>query len=173
MSKGNYKHGKSKTKIYKIWQRIKRRCYYVRESNYKDYGGRGIVMQLNWVTDFLKFESYVTKLDSYNKENIGRKTKVGLSIDRINNDGNYEEGNLRWSTSSIQNRNKRMPSDNTSGYIGVSLDKRSDKFYATIMNLHLGTHEVASEAYKIRVDYIVKHQLEGFEVNLKTGKLKK
>ena len=164
---GNPTHGKSKSKLYALWYRIKTRCYNKNAPQYNWYGARGIGMQGSWIHDFISFEKYVVSLDNYNKKNIGCQ---GLSIDRINNNGNYEEGNLRWSTKTIQQRNRGMFKNNKTGYTGVCHTKNKSKFKSSIrVNtklIHLGVKETAAEAYQLRVDYILKHKLEGFEIKL-------
>ena len=110
-------HGKSNTKLYRIWAHIKERCFNEKTLQYKDYGGRGISMQSEWVNDFLKFEEYVTQLDGYDENNLGN---TGLSIDRVDNNQGYYCGNLKWSSRIIQARNRGIKSTNTTGYTGVS-----------------------------------------------------
>jgi len=162
--KRTYKnHGKSKTKLYNIWSDIKKRVFCTTSRDYKDYGGRGITMQSNWINNFLKFEAYVTGLESYDKDNLGIQ---GLYLDRTDNDGNYEEGNLRWTTMTMQKRNQRMNVTNTSGFVGVSFHKKSKKYDSRIMvnkkQINLGYRKTAKEAYQLRLDYIKKHNLKGF-----------
>ena len=158
-------HGKSKTKLYGVWKKIKSRCNSTSNSDYINYGARGISVQSDWINDFLKFESYILSLPSYDKDNVSNR---GLTIDRIDNDGNYEEGNLQWSNKSMQARNQRMKKTNTSGYRGVSYNKWKGKYGARIMvngvNVNLGDKSTAAEAYQLRVDYIKTHNLKGFEV---------
>lgn len=89
-------HGKSKTKIYNIWRSIKARCYYKKDTRYNDYGGRGITMYEEWIYSFEKFYEY-----------IGDSPGKRYSIDRINNDGNYEPNNIRWATDIEQSNNRR------------------------------------------------------------------
>lgn len=97
----NYqKHGMTGTKIRRCWNHIKQRCYNINHINYKWYGARGIKMYAPWVHDFKAFYDYVSKLEHFNKKEY--------SIDRIDNDGNYEPGNLRWITQQEQLRNKRL-----------------------------------------------------------------
>ena len=97
---GNFKtHGLCNTKTYRIWENIKKRCYNPNHEQYGDYGGRGIKMFEGWISDFQAFYDYVSKL-----ENFGEK---GYTLDRINNDGNYEPSNVKWSTRTEQNRNRR------------------------------------------------------------------
>lgn len=88
-------HEMSKTRIYRIWKGMRRRCLNKRDYAYPDYGGRGIVICKEW-DSFEKF--YEDMISTYNDN---------LSIDRIDNDGNYCKENCRWVSRKIQNSNKR------------------------------------------------------------------
>lgn len=92
-------HGLSKRPSYKTWKHIKDRCLNPNSTFYKDYGGRGISIFEPWKEDFNTFYGYVSKLPHFEEK--------GYSIDRINNDGNYEPGNVRWATRIEQNNNTR------------------------------------------------------------------
>jgi len=92
--KRNTSHGLSKTREYKIWQGIKKRCFNNRFKFYPHYGGRGITICKSW----LNFESFLADMGP---------CPEGHSIDRINNDGNYEPKNCRWAKDEIQANNKR------------------------------------------------------------------
>ena len=83
--------------LYKVWSSIKKRCYLERDAYYKDYGGRGIVLCDEWLNSFPAFK----------EECISIGWSTGLQIDRINNDGNYEPGNIHFVTCSENNRNRR------------------------------------------------------------------
>lgn len=95
------KHGYSGTKIYYVWRAIKKRCTNPADKEFDTYGGRGIKICDEWENDFGIFLSYVSKLPHYGEK--------GYTIDRIDNDGNYEPGNLRMATYSQQalNRHKK------------------------------------------------------------------
>lgn len=89
-----YKHGLIKTKEYSSWENMMHRCYNIDYLKYKNYGGRGIRVCDEW-RDFGQFY-----------KDMGAKPSPKHSIDRINNDGNYEPGNCRWATSEEQSNNK-------------------------------------------------------------------
>lgn len=96
---GPRSHGMHDTKIYKCWRNMKQRCYYKKHRSYKDYGERGIKVCEEWKNSFQAFYDYVSTLPHYGEP--------GRTLDRINNDGNYEPGNIRWSTPYEQTHNRR------------------------------------------------------------------
>lgn len=102
--KRSTKHGMkrrmSSNKIYSTWQNVKQRCLDKSAPHYAEYGARGITICEEWQTDFQAFFDYVSKLEHFNEE--------GYTLDRINNDGNYEPGNVRWATRKEQTRNRRI-----------------------------------------------------------------
>lgn len=93
------KHNMSKTKIFGVWATMLRRCFTPTNKKFSDYGGRGIKVCDEWRDNFKAFYEYVSNLEHYGEE--------GYSLDRINNDGDYEPGNVRWATLKEQGRNKR------------------------------------------------------------------
>lgn len=85
------------SRTYESWCHMKDRCGNPRNHAYAYYGGRGISVCDRWQTSF---EAFVADLG---------ERPLGLSLDRIDNDGNYEPGNCRWATPSEQNNNRRTP----------------------------------------------------------------
>lgn len=90
----NYKHGKSKSNIYSIWKGMKRRCLNTKSKEYPYYGGRGIKVCERW----LDFRNFYT--------DMGERPE-GMSLERVNNDGNYAPDNVIWASQEIQNQNQR------------------------------------------------------------------
>lgn len=84
-------HGRTKTSEFTIWQGILERCNNPNTINYNRYGGRGISICERWLNSFENF-----------LEDMGERPSKRHSIDRINNDGNYEPSNCRWATPSEQ-----------------------------------------------------------------------
>jgi cytochrome b involved in lipid metabolism len=93
------KEKKSEYFMTKMYRLIKARVFNKDTNAYKNYGGRGIKMHQEWVDDFKSFEKYI--LDT-----LGDRPE-DATIDRIDNEGNYEPGNLRWATAEIQGQNRR------------------------------------------------------------------
>ena len=84
------------TKEYAAWASMKARCHNPRSQGYARYGGRGITVCDRWRESFEAFLS-----------DVGLAPSSKHSIDRIDNDGNYEPGNVRWATGTVQQFNKR------------------------------------------------------------------
>jgi hypothetical protein len=93
------KRDKKKQSEYSIWQGMKNRCFNKKVKDYKSYGGRGIKVCDRW----LNFNEFLEDITN----EIGRRPSMEHEIDRINNNGNYEPGNVRWVLSLVQHNNKR------------------------------------------------------------------
>lgn len=168
----NKTHGMSETRFYKTWRNMKSRCQGKYATGYENYGGRGITVCDRW-NKFENFyddmyESYLKHVEKYGEDNT--------SIDRINNNGNYEPNNCRWTNQTKQTINRRERSDNTSGHTGVSWNKLRNKWMAFI-NLggkqkHIGYFTDKKDAIKARQAYEARHynttQIDGatYDINL-------
>lgn len=89
-------HGMTGTAEHRAWQNMIDRCHNPNSTSWRNYGGRGITVCSAWRSDF---ESFVG--------DVGCRPSPRHSIDRIDNDGNYEPGNVRWATMRQQSRNRR------------------------------------------------------------------
>lgn len=92
-------HGRSTSVIYRNWATMIQRCKNPNMHNYERYGGRGIKVCDEWQQSFGSFYDYVSVLPGFGE--------VGRTLDRIDNDGEYVPGNVRWATSTEQGRNQR------------------------------------------------------------------
>jgi hypothetical protein len=84
---------------YRTWQSVKNRCFNPRSRDYSHYGGRGVTMHPAWVSDFAAFLA-----------DVGRRPCDGMTLDRVDGDGNYEPGNVRWVDRLEQARNRKYAS---------------------------------------------------------------
>jgi hypothetical protein len=136
-------HSLSKTKTYRTWIRIKSRCLNERERRYSEYGGRGIRVCERWLESFENFLA-----------DMGHPPSPSHSIDRIDNDGNYEPSNCRWATMSQQNKNRRCRCEKQSLCEGVTWNKVQRKWIARIYingkPRHIGRFSLEAEAIAAR-----------------------
>lgn len=132
-------HGMSYSKIYSIHKAMKGRCYNENNEWYKDYGGRGIRM----CDDRIKFEMF----HEWAKKSGYRE---GLSIERIDVNGDYEPSNCKWIKPGEQTYNRRMGSNNSTGYSGISLARQGKMFNVRVSSKHVGSYDTFIEAYRAR-----------------------
>lgn len=147
----NKKHGMTKSRIYSIWGGIKTRCYNKKWRKYCDWGGRGIKMCDDWRDNYMLFYEWA----------ISSGYRDDLSINRIDNNGNYCPQNCNWVDDFEQSINRRIKATNTSGYNGVSYNKQTSKWIVSITHRgerrYLGlfsSAELGAEAYN---NWVIEH----------------
>lgn len=112
------KHGLYKHPLYYIWHSMHFRCCNESSKDYKNYGGRGIIICERWQS----IENFI--------EDMYPTYKEGLTINRIDINGNYCKENCEWATDSVQNHFRRKQENCSSQYIGVTFSKARSKFIA-------------------------------------------
>jgi len=147
-------HNKRGSVLYSRWSNIKARCLNKNNKTYENYGRRGISICDEWKNDFMSFYKWAIN-NGYSED---------LTIDRIDNDGNYEPSNCRWADLNTQMQNTRLlKSTNKSGYRGVSWVKASKKWASVITHnrkrVSFGLFTDKVEAAKVRDQYILDNNL--------------
>ena len=129
-------HGSSKTRLFHIWQNMKRRCYNPNYKFYNYYGGRGITICDEWLNNFSAFKQWSLQNGYTNK----------LTIDRINSNGNYEPSNCRWVSRKTQQNNTRRTRLHTINGVTHSITE-----WSRIYNMNPETirHRVVNEHWDI------------------------
>lgn len=134
-------HGQKHTRLYDIWCNMKGRCYTSSSSFFDRYGGRGIIVCPEWRKSFEAFRDWA----------LANGYAEGLTIDRKDNDGNYEPSNCRWATQQEQSFNTSRTVYLT--YKGI---RQSLKQWAIYANLPYDTLY-----YRINHGWSVKEAIEG------------
>lgn len=131
-------------RIFKIWQGLRQRCNNPNDKDYEKYGGRGITVCKEWDAAFEPFLEWALE-NGYNEH---------LSIDRINNNGNYCPDNCRWADETTQKRNRNAFKTNWFGVNGVHYERDRKKYRAVIYiakkRIDLGRYDTLEEAIAAR-----------------------
>ena len=128
IAKINTTHGGSRSgkedRLYGIWKNMRRRCNSPKDSHYKSYGGRGVAVCEEW-NDYAVFKEWAYE-NGYNENaEIGECT-----LDRIDNDGNYEPSNCRWA-----NRIVQMNNTSRNHYVELNGTRLTIAEFARVMNI--------------------------------------
>ncbi len=148
---------RTKSPLYGTWQGMRSRCNNPNLAAYKDYGGRGIKVCDEWNdpdTGFERFEEWAWS--------NGYVPESGLSLDRIDVNGNYEPDNCRYTTVYVQTVNQRKRKNRQSEVIEIEGESLTKKDWCKKYNIS-----------EVAVDYRIKHMGMDFETALKTPKSRK
>lgn len=145
------KQKQSRHPLYFTWYNMVRRTSDIKDRRYSDYGGRGISVCDRWrnINNFVE-DMY----DTYSPD---------MSLDRIDNNGNYELSNCRWATKEVQARNTKMVQrNNKSGYRGVCRhrEKWISKICVNRKSIHIGLFEDSMDAAIAYNRYVIDNNLE-------------
>jgi hypothetical protein len=155
-------HGLRKHPLYLTWNNIIQRTTNITDPHYAEYGGRGIGIADRW----LSIENFI--------DDVYPSYKIGLTIDRIDNDGDYEPSNYRWADKFTQAQNTRLlRTTNKSGYRGVYWNKAMNKWKSQISfskkSICIGYFSTAIDAAKAYDKYVLDNNLEHTINNVKLG----
>ena len=153
------KHGDVGTSLYQVWCDLKQRCTNPKIKNYHNYGGRGITYTPEWET-YIPFKKWAE----------GSGYQEDLQIDRIDNNKGYFPENCRWTSISINLKNKRKSLNTSSKYRGVYYAKDRNKWVAQVnitkeKIIKIGEFTDEVSAAKARDAYILKESLSDLHLN--------
>lgn len=150
--------GNEEHQLYSRWLSMKQRCYNPTNTNYQNYGARGIKVE-EYLLNFGNYVKYVSSLDGYD-EDLPR----WIQLDRIDNSKGYERGNLRWVNQSTNLANTRKRSNSKySTFKGITYSSNHKKYVARVSFkgrlLTSRTFDTELEAVKYRDQFILDNNL--------------
>lgn len=151
-------HGLSRHPLYKTFIGMHARCYKENNPKYHKYGGRGIKVCDRWhdIRNFI--------------HDMGEKPTPNHSLDRIDNDGDYSPDNCQWSGPIEQMNNRGILKNNTTGYNGVTFNRRQNKYVARReykkKPYFLGAFTTAEEAALAVMEFEMEHKTPRWKVGI-------
>ena len=139
MPKKTHGYSTKNNSTYVAWMNMRQRVMNSNRPDYHHYGGRGISICDEWEV----FSAFLA--------DMGEKPD-GTSLDRIDNEGNYNPGNCHWATWEEQANNQRIRKDNKSGFKGVFWNDQRKKWEVYVKGKRIGAYESKDEAIKVRSD---------------------
>lgn len=140
-----------RTPEYNAWVNMRQRCRNPKQKWYHKYGGRGITICEEWET----FDNFI--------KDMGKRPTPKHSIDRIDNDGNYEPKNCRWATQHQQVLNMGLRKDNKLGLKGIVYDTDRKKYRVNLWlkgkQKFIGRFVEKEDAIKARADAVTKYYM--------------
>lgn len=131
-AESHFKHGCTNTKLFRVWCSMIARCYHSYDNSYVNYGARGICVCMEWKNSFSVFRDWA----------YSNGYQEGLTIDRIDNDGNYEPSNCRWVSRKVQGNNSRINHTLTFNGETKTISQWSEKlgipYQRLLMRVHRG-----------------------------------
>lgn len=151
---GFARRGKNGSSIYHVWSSMRNRCLNPNDQQYKYYGGRGVTICDEWASSFIAFKDWAFE-NGYS---------VGLTIDRVDNNGNYEPDNCRWTDMKTQANNSRRCT-----YVTINDETHTVKEWSEILSIPYGTIMNRKNRYKnlsyeqaiLMPTYTKFHKMEG------------
>lgn len=141
MTRKQERHGKCYSAEYRAWDNMRSRCKNEKDAKYY----AGVTVCERWLNSFENFFA-----------DVGPKPFPTASIDRIESTGNYEPGNVRWASKTVQVRNTKLHARNTSGVRGVTWNAARKKWVAFICvdyrQTYLGSFDDFSAAVAARAE---------------------
>lgn len=152
-SKTHKTHGMRHTRLYREWVKMRERCYKEYSPDYKNYGNIGITVCDEWKDKFEPFRDFA----------LNNGYSDSLSIDRIDVKKGYYPENIRWVSREVQAQNTRLlMSTNTSGFRGVSYNKRKKKWMSCIQHgmvkHHLGYYSDKNKAAQAYNNFVIENK---------------
>lgn len=145
-----YRNGRHSHPLERVYDNMLSRCNTSTNESYENYGGRGIRVCDRWSQVATGFPSFV--------EDMGERPK-GMTLDRIDNDGNYEPSNCRWATKYQQASNTRVSLEHTGVMWNKERKRWTPRIFVAGKQVWLGTYTDKELAIKARRDYMTQNGL--------------